>query len=76
MVRIDTKRNERKDVVCKHADQNARNDAQRNETREAECKGVNETQLGVSRAKEKIVTKEDESAAIRNDAVKIECERT
>jgi hypothetical protein len=51
-----------------------RNDAQRNEIREAESEGMNEPQLRASRVKEEIVTKEDESATIRNDVVEIEIE--
>jgi hypothetical protein len=51
-----------------------RNDASRNETTEAECKGMNGQQPRVSRAKEEIVTKADESATIRKDAVEKEIE--
>jgi hypothetical protein len=76
-----TKRDEvkREDVVCKgKSTRSKRNDAQRNETREAEYKGIHEPQPRVARARRAIVTKEDESATIRNDAVEneIECGET
>jgi hypothetical protein len=55
-----------------------RNDAHRDETSEAECKGIHEQQPRVARARGAIVTKEEESATIRNDAVEneIECGET
>jgi hypothetical protein len=64
----------REDLICKrNSTRSKRNDSQRNETREAESKGMNEPQPRASRAKEESVTKEDESATMRNDAVEIEC---
>jgi hypothetical protein len=69
----EARRSERKVVVFKgKLMRSKRNDAQRNETREALCKGVNEPQPRVWRAKEETVTKEDESATIRNETAGVE----
>jgi hypothetical protein len=63
-------RNESEGAQCEEKSmRSACNDAQRYEIREAENKGMNEPQPRASRVKEEIVTKEDESATIRNDAV-------